>query len=310
MRKGYDVITLFDICADLIMDLGVTIPEFGQKERLVNGYSLEMGGSGCIFASGIAKLGLKVSGAGYAGNDALGEIVVSTLKEAGVDTSHIRRGDAKTAITLCMSKPSGDRSLLTYLGQMDSVHSEWIDELLGRTKHFHICGYYLLKSLQPVYPALLKKAKKQGVSISLDTNWDPEEKWDGGIREILQYVDFFLPNEQELISISGKNTIDEALKYVNKFVPLIVVKCGNWGAFSFQKGVVTRAKGITKNVVDTVGAGDSFDAGFVYAYLSGYSIEDCIKAGIFCGSESTVRVGGTSGQPKHDELVKYLENSR
>ena len=310
MQKEYDVITIFDICADLVMDLGATIPEFGRKEKIVSGYSLEMGGSGCIFACGSAKLGLKTTGVGYAGNDALGEIVVSTLKEAGVDTSHIRLGDAKTALTLCMIKPCGDRSLLTYTGDMDTVLGEWIGELLGRTRHFHVSGYYLMNSLQPVYPALLKKAKELGVSISLDTNWDPAEKWDGGIREILQYVDIFLPNERELISISGKNTIDEALKYVNKFVPLIVVKCGHWGAFSFQKGVVTRVKGITKNVVDTVGAGDSFDAGFIFAYLNGYSIEDCIKAGVFCGGESTASLGGTKGQPEHDELVKYLKSSQ
>ena len=310
MQKEYDVIAPFDICADLVMDLGGSVPEFGRKEKIVNGYSLELGGSGCIFACGSAKLGLKTTGVGYAGNDALGEVVVSTLKEAGVDTSHIRLGDSKTALTICMTKSCGDRSLLTYIGNMDTVHSEWIDELLGKTRHLHVCGYYLMNSMQSAYPALLKKAKELGVSISLDTNWDPEEKWDGGIREILQYVDIFLPNERELISISDKNTIDEALKYVNKFVPLIVVKCGQWGAFSFQKGVVTRVRGIAKNVVDTVGAGDSFDAGFIYAYLNGYSIEDCTKAGVFCGSESTASLGGTKGQPKHDELVKYLNSSR
>ena len=306
MQKEYDIVTPFDICVDFLMDLGGVIPEFGQKEKLVNGYSLEMGGSACIFASGAAKLGLKVTGAGYAGKDAMGELVFSTLKEAGVDTSYIRVGESETALTLCLTKPCGDRSILTYMGKMDTVLGEWIDELLGRTRHVHVCSYYLLKSLQSLYPVLLKKAKERGVSVSLDTNWDPEEKWDGGIGEILKYVDVFLPNEQEILSISGKKTIDEALKQVNKFVPLIAVKCGQWGAYSFQKGIVTRAEGIAKNVVDTVGAGDNFNAGFVYAYLSGYGIGDCLKAGVYCGSESVASPGGTRGQAKLDDLKKYL----
>ena len=306
MQKEYDVVTPFDICVDFLMDLGRSIPEFGQKEKLVNGYSLEMGGSACIFASGASKLGLKATGAGYAGNDAMGDLVISTLEETGVSTSYIRRGDSKTALTLCLTKPCGDRSILTYMGKMDTVQGEWIDELLSRTRHLHICSYYLLGSLQSVYPVLLKKAKEQGVSISLDTNWDPDEIWDGGIREILQYVDIFLPNEQELISISGKKTIDAALKHINRHVPLIAVKCGQWGAYSFQRGIVTRAEGITKNVCDTVGAGDNFNAGFIFAYLKGLSVHDCIKAGVFCGSESVASPGGTKGQAKFDELMKYL----
>ena len=309
MQKEYDIITPFDICVDFLMDLGRVIPEFGQKEKLVDGYSLEMGGSACIFACGTAKLGLKSTGAGYAGKDSMGELVISTLNEAGVDTSHIRLGDSKTALTLCLTKPCGDRSILTYMGKMDTVAAEWIDELIGKTRHLHICSYYLLNSLQTVYPALLKKAKEQGVSVSLDTNWDPDEKWDGGIREVLQYVDIFLPNEQELLSISGKETIDEALNYVNKFVPLIVVKCGQWGAYSFQKGISTRAKGISKKVADTVGAGDNFNAGFVFAYLNGYNTYDCLRAGVFCGSSSVAFPGGTKGQARLDDLMEYLRGS-
>ena len=306
MQKEYDIITPFDVCVDFLVDLGDTIPEFGQKEKLVNGYSIEMGGSACIFASGAAKLGLKTTGAGYAGNDSMGAVVFSTLKEAGVDTQHIRSGKSKTAMTLCLTKPCGDRSILTYMGKMDTVLGEWVYELLGRTRHLHICSYYLLVSLQPVYPALLKKAKELGVSVSLDTNWDPEEKWDGGIKEILQYVDIFLPNEQELKLISGKSNIVEALKHVSEFVPIIAVKCGSEGAYSYQKGLITNAEGISKNVADTVGAGDNFNAGFVFAYLSGYDIRDCLRAGVFCGSESVEAPGGTKSQAKLDDLKKYL----
>ena len=304
--KKYDVITAFDICVDFLMDLGSTVPEFGQKEKLVDGYGLEMGGSACIFACQCAKLGLATTGVGSIGNDSFGAFMLDCLKRDGVDTSHIRENKEKTALTLCLNKTGGDRSILTYMGAMDTVQKAWIEELLPQAKHLHICSYYLLKSLQSAYPGILSKAKSLGVTVSLDTNWDPDETWDGGIRDILQYVDVFLPNENELMLITGKDNVKDALEYAGKLVSLIAVKCGADGAYVYNKGEISKCDAMKITVADTVGAGDSFNGGFIYGFLSGLSIDECLKAGTTCGSLNASMPGGTAGQPGIEDLGKYL----
>jgi sugar/nucleoside kinase (ribokinase family) len=298
----YDVITAFDICVDFLMDLGTTEPEFGQKEKLVDNYGLEMGGSACIFACQCAKLGLSVSGVGVAGRDSFGMFMSDCLEQSGVNTSHIRAEADKTALTLCLNKTGGDRSILTYMGAMDTVKAPWLEELLPQTRHLHICSYFLLKSLQAVYPPLLQRAKDLGVTVSLDTNWDPEEKWDGGIRDILQYIDVFLPNENELKLITGKNDIQDALRYAGEYIPIIAVKCGADGAYAYCKGSICKCDAMKITVADTVGAGDSFNGGFIYGYLNGFSVAECLKFGTTCGSLNATKHGGTAGQPRLDEL--------
>ena len=304
--KKYDVVTAFDICVDFLMDLGATEPEFGQKEKLVDNYGLEMGGSACIFATQCAKLGLATTGAGTAGTDSFGTVMLECLERDGVDTANIRRGTDKTALTLCLNKTGGDRAILTYMGKMDTVQAAWLDELLPQTRHLHICSYFLLQSLQAEYPALLKKAKELGVTVSLDTNWDPEEKWDGGIKEILPYVDVFLPNENELMLITGKDNVQDALRFAGQWVPIIAVKCGADGAYAYQNGDIIKVDAMKITVADTVGAGDSFNGGFMYGYLNGLSMEDCLKCGTTCGSLNASQHGGTAGQPNLATLKSHI----
>jgi len=307
--KKYDVVTAFDFCVDFLMDLGTTEPEFGQKEKLVNNYGLEMGGSACIFACQCAKLGLSVTGTGVAGTDSFGAFMFDCLTRGGVDTAHIRTETDKTALTLCLNKTGGDRGMLTYMGAMDTIQAAWLEELLPQTRHLHICSYYILKNLQAGYPAILQKAKSLGTTVSLDTNWDPEEKWDGGIRDILQYVDVFLPNENELMSITGKDNVQDALRYAGGFVPVIAVKCGAKGAYAYCQGTIYKCAAMEIEVADTVGAGDSFNGGFIYGYLNGYSVEECLKFGTTCGSLNAAKHGGTAGQPRLEELGIKIRSS-
>ncbi|MCL2421810.1 MAG: carbohydrate kinase family protein [Defluviitaleaceae bacterium] len=304
--KQFDVITAFDICVDFLMDLGDAEPEFGQKEKLVEGYNLEMGGSACIFACQCAKLGLATTGVGSIGEDSFGTFMKECLSQGGVDTSFLRRTTDKTGLTLCLTKKGGDRGMLTYMGTIDKVKKHWIEELLPKTRHLHICSYYLIKGLQTEYPSILKKAKELGVTISLDTNWDPEEGWDSGIRDVLPYVDVFLPNENELMYITGQNNIEDALKYAGERVPIIAVKCGEKGAYAYCEGTIYQCDAMKITVADTVGAGDSFNGGFLYGFLNKLSMEECLKAGTFCGSMNASNYGGTKGQPQLEQLKQHL----
>lgn len=308
MNKMYDVITALDICIDFLIGLGDTIPEFGQKEKIVDSYDVELGGSCCIFACQAAKLGLKTSGIGVAGKDSFGDIVLKKLSDSGVITDNIRIDSSiKTGMGAALCKKSGDRSILTYLGTIDAVVLEdYKDNLIMNTRHIHIGSYYLMKKLQPYYVEILKKAKQEGVSVSLDTNWDPEETWDSGIWDILPYVDIFLPNENEAKLITGESTIEDATRKLAATVPIIAMKLGKNGACAYNKDGFYKSDALNVKVIDTVGAGDSFDAGFVYGYLRGMGIADCLKMGCICGSLNTSMSGGIEGQPNEKNALSLF----
>jgi sugar/nucleoside kinase (ribokinase family) len=298
MNKTLDVLTLGDLCADLVVSGKDVVPQFGQKEKMLGDYSLEMGGSTSIFACQAAKLGLNTALIGKVGDDEFGALIRKTLKQAGVSLEYVKTDPAeKTGLTVILNA-GNDRAIMTYAGTIDAVAKHDVpDALLKATRHFHIGSYFLMKRIQPHYPALLKKLKKYGVTISLDTNWDPAEKWDSGIWKVLPLVDIFFPNANEARLIARERSLEQAVKKLQKVVPVLVIKKGEQGAEAYAGGKKFAAPALKLKVVDTVGAGDSFDAGFLYGFLSGKSIADALEIGCLCGSLNTAMPGGTRGQP-------------
>ena len=140
----------------------------------------------------------------------------------------------------------------------------------------------------------------------MDTNYDPSGKWDEGIGEILQKVDIFLPNAVECQGIASTDSLEQALKYLQKKVKYLGVKLGEDGAILCHNTQKYEVKPIRVKVVDTVGAGDSFDAGFIYGYLAGWEPERMLKLASICGSLSTRQAGGTAAQPTIEEAMRYL----
>ena len=297
MNKKYDILTSLDVCVDLIIS-GDTRPEFGQKEKLVDDYFIEMGGSNCIFACQAAKLGMSVAGVGVAGDDIFGELVKSSLHEAGVDISHVRTEPSyKTAIgvALCEDK---DRAILTYLGTIGATGLEYaVEGLLPQTRHLHIGSYYLMDGIRPYWFDIAKRAKKMGLSLSLDTNWDPEETWQRGLCELLPYVDILFPNENEAMHMTGRKNDENAAQALLEHVQIVALKKGENGAKIFKRGgeafflPCRRAE-----YVDSIGAGDSFAAGFLFGFLRNEPLEMCLEGAILCGSMSTRGRGGIAKQ--------------
>ena len=309
MDKQYDIMTALDVCVDIIITGRDVRPEFGQKEKNINDYFLEMGGSTCIFACQAAKLGLKTVGVGVAGEDVFGELVIKTLADSGVDTSYVETDSSKkTSLSVHLSEVE-DRAILTYPGTVDAEGLEKrILPLLEKTRHIHIGSFYLMEKLMPDYPEIIKCARRAGTTISLDTNWDPQEKWDGGLKEILPYVDVFFPNVNEVIGISGESDYDKAAERISKDVGLLVLKKGGEGAALYEKGrAVVVQPSIKVDVIDAVGAGDSFDAGFLYGYLNGFDKNRSLAIANLCGARNTLHVGGTSGQIRRNELEHLLK---
>lgn len=306
MKKKYDVVNVLDTCVDFIVLGKDVVPEFAQTEKLIDDYSVELGGSGGIFSSQTAKLGLHTVGIGTVGEDTFGKIVQKELEKNGVDLRFLFADEEKktgVGVLLCREN---DRAILTYNGTILEIDPKQItDDILRQTRHLHISSYYLMRQLKPFWKEIAKRAHDMGATVSLDTNWDPEENWSEGLMEVLKEVDVFLPNEQEARFISKALGIKE-VEGLSEIVPLLVVKCGEKGAVAFQKGKVWKEDAKKIKVVDTIGAGDSFDGGFLWAWLRGYDIQKCLQAGCYCGARSTEGTGGTRAQAKEEEVIEYL----
>jgi len=308
MKKSIDVLTIGDLCVDVVLSGRDVVPEFGQKEKLVDDYIVEMGGSGSIFVCQAAKLGLKSAIIGKVGKDEFGDMILKTIEHSGASAQFIKRDPSeKTGVTFMLNK-GHDRAMMTYSGTIDAVTPNDIPTLaLRSTRHFHLASFFLMKKIQPHLEKFVKKAKKFGAFISMDTNWDPDEKWDHGIWKILPLVDIFMPNENELLNIAREKRIADAVSKIQKLVKVVVVKKGPGGADAYAQGKKFSAKALDLKVADTVGAGDSFDAGFLYGFLKGRTISDCLRIGCVCGSLNTRKPGGTKGQPGLKEMEKYLK---
>ena len=305
--REFDVLVIGELNADLILRGDVT-PAFGQVEQIIDDATLTVGSSSAIFACGAARLGLRVAFIGKAGDDEFGRFMLRELDRRHIDTEAVVIDPhIPTGLSVILSRPS-DRSILTHLGSIAALRFDEIDlTLLSRARHLHLGSYFLLDTLRPDVPRLFDEAKARGLSISIDTNYDPTEQWTGGLRETLQRVDVFLPNETELLAITQEDSIEAGLDRVAE-IPTVAVKLGARGAMARRGSQIVHAASLPVKVVDTTGAGDSFDAGFVYAYLAGQDLAQALRFACVCGSLSTRAAGGTAAQATCDEVLAALRD--
>lgn len=293
------MIVFGDTCADLIVNGSDVVPQFGQFEKLVGGYTLEMGGSCCIFACQAARLGLRVGILGRVGDDAFGHLLLSRLQQAGVDTRHmVVDPRLKTGLTIHLVQPD-DRAMLTHLGSLNSLTpADVSDSFLASARHLHYGSLFLHTGLLPEWTAILRRAKHFGLTVSLDTNWDPDERWDAGLAQAWPWVDVFLPNDQEALRISRQSDLKAAIDHLRQQVPVLAVKRGAEGALACAGDEeVDCPVEPAQPGGDSIGAGDSFDAGFVAGWLNQLSLRECLEIGCACGRAVAGQTGGVAGQP-------------
>lgn len=305
----FDIVVVGELNADLILCGDVT-PAFGQVEKIIDNATLTIGSSSAIFACGAAQLGLRVAFIGKVGDDEFGRFMLRELGKRRIDTQAVVIDPhIPTGLSVIFSRPA-DRAILTHLGSIAALRYDEIDlALLARARHLHLGSYFLLEALRGDVPRLFDQAKARGLSISLDTNYDPAEEWEGGLRETLQRVDVFLPNEAELLAITQADAIEAGLDRLSE-IPLVVVKLGARGAMARRGTQIVQAEAIPVKVVDTTGAGDSFDAGFVYAYLAGQDLQQALRWACVCGSLSTRAAGGTGAQATLAEVRQFIPDLR
>ncbi|MBE0698961.1 MAG: sugar kinase [Anaerolineaceae bacterium] len=304
MNKPFDVITFSDMCVDLIISGRDVVPQFGQVEKLVEDYTLELGGSCNIFACQAAKLGLHTAVLGRVGDDSFGRLILQRLQDCGVDTRYVIVDPSlKTGIGVALCPP-GDRAILTYMGTINAVFPEDITpDILASTRHIHHGSHYLHTNLLPGISAIFKQARGLGLSTSLDPNWDPAERWDGELSKILPDTELFFPNDQEALHISRTERLETAAQYfLNLGVQMVAIKAGIQGSHVYTPQATLSQSVTPVSGGDSIGAGDSFDAGFLAGWLRGYPLEKCLDIATRCGRSVASQIGGLAGQPAWEDL--------
>ncbi len=289
-----ELVVVGELNVDLILEQLNDGPELG-KERVARGMTLTLGSSSAILASNASRLGLNVGFVGCVGPDSFGAFVRDALVEAGVDvTQLIRREHEATGLTVIYTY-AGDRGMLTYPGAMETLT---FDELplawITSARHLHLSSYYLQPALRPSVPELYRAAKAAGLSTSFDTNWDPDEAWEEDIYEVFPCVDVFLPNDAEAKRIAREDDLQRAVEKLARHVGVVVVTCGKDGVIARRGDEQLHVNALPVTPVDAVGAGDSFNAGFLSRYVRGADLASCLTAGTTSAAFSTTQAGGTT----------------
>lgn len=309
--KKFDVIAIGELNVDLILNNINGIPEVG-KEKFAKEMSLTLGSSTAIFAANIACLGSKTGFIGMIGQDTFGDLIESNLSSKGVDTSMLIKSDRySSGATICLNY-NEDRANVTYQGAMDFMSFDDIDKnIFTKTKHIHISSIFMQSGIKRDLLDILKTARDNNVTTSLDTQWDPNEKWDLDYEKVLPYVDVFLPNETELMFITRSITLEEALYKITPYIHICAVKRGRKGSLLLQNNQpsIHLEAFLNNNVVDAIGAGDSFNAGFIHALLRGDTAENAQITGNLTGAINTTAAGGT-GAFTSKEAVKTIARER
>lgn len=309
--KHFDVTVVGELNLDLIL-YGLPSELTPEREHLASGLALTLGSSSAILAHNLAVLSSRVGFISRIGDDPLGQLSVDRLAAGGVDVSRVRKvaGPVSTGLTVILPH-SGFRNIFTYPGTMFEMDFEDLDlDFLSDSRHFHLSSFFLHRALQPRIPELFAAMKSKGLTTSLDVNDDPDDRWDSGVWDVLPYVDVFFLNARELEKLTGKRGLESGIERIAAIVPHVVVKLGADGALLVHRGGTFRRAAAPVDVVDVVGAGDSFDAGFLHQFVRGAGLDLCLEFANLTGAFSTTRPGGTEAfrDPKH--LEDFLEKNQ
>ena len=295
MNKSFDILVVGELNIDIILDKIKGFPVIG-KEILAKDLNVTLGSSSAIFASNLCSLENKVAFLGKIGQDNFANIIKTSLEKKNVITDLIiTTKDYKTGLTIVMNYEM-NRANITFPGAMEHLYEEDIsNDVLSKAKHLHISSVFLQTGLLNNIDNLFKRAKKLGLTTSMDPQWDPSEEWNLNLEKTLPYIDVFLPNKEEFKLMTGSSDIKSGLEKIKSFANIVVIKDGENGAHLWDtKIMISKPAFLNHQVVDCIGAGDSFDAGFISEYIKGKNLENCLEYGNIAGAVNTTSSGGTS----------------
>lgn len=302
----FDVSVVGELNLDLIFS-GLPAKLELEREHLADHLTITLGSSSAIFAHNLAHLGTRVGFSSALGSDPLGELALQHLRASGADVAGVQKLPGKLSGLTAILPTGNQRYILTYPGTMFDMRFEHLNlPYVLDARHLHLSSYYLHRALRPRIPELFRLAKDAGLSTSLDTNDDPEDLWADDLLDLLKFVDILLPNEREACKIAKTADPDQAAAILSAKVPLVIVKRGKAGAFARRGAQIYTVPPFTVAPVDSVGAGDSFDAGFLHQFIRGATLEDSLAFACLTGALSTTRAGGTDAFREQEHRETFI----
>lgn len=308
LKKRYDILVVGELNVDLILNQLDSLPIVG-KEILAHQMDLSLGSSSAIFASNISSLGAKVAFSGMLGNDMFGKFILDKLKEKSIETEFIGISEGhKTGATIVLNQEE-DRAMVTHQGAMNHFGVDDVNnDLLCNARHLHVSSIFLQPGILNDINNLFARAKVCGMTTSLDMQWDPSEKWDVNLHTLLPFVDVFLPNEAELFAVTKTHRIEDAIAKIKESANMIVVKQGSKGATAFFNNTIIQQNAfVNSDVIDAIGAGDSFNAGFIFKFIDKRSVKASLDFGNLMGALNTTAAGGTGAFPDFERIKKTVK---
>jgi sugar/nucleoside kinase (ribokinase family) len=300
------VLVVGEINVDILLQGYAEFPVPG-KEVLVDDFAMVLGSASAILAMGLARLGTHVAFVGKVGDDIWGRYCLQDMAGRGIDLARVARDERlKTGVTVSISSPV-DRALVTYMGAINALTAADVrDEAFTGHSHLHVSSFFLQEGLRPGLAELFARAHRAGLTTSLDTGFDPSGRWDDGLAATLRETDLFFPNEVELRALTGCADPVAGLRRLDNGHTRVVAKLGRDGAMTLDAGEALHVPSFPVEPLDTTGAGDSFNAGFLHRWLSGATLRECLRLGAACGALSTLGLGGTAAQPTLEQAEALL----
>jgi sugar/nucleoside kinase (ribokinase family) len=304
-QRDLDLLVLGDLNVDIILSGMANLPGPGMEET-ASDLDFRSGGSAANCARAAAKLGARVAFIGLVGGDSFADFALDGMSASGVNISYVRRApDVKTGVTVSLSM-AHERAFATYLGSIGRFALKDVDfSAFDRARHLHVGGYFLQRGLRGSHRAIFQRARERRLTTSLDVGWDPDQRWNGDLPGVLEMVDLLLPNETEILHLTGEQDLATALARLAEKVPTLAVKLGADGALGRQGNVEVRASAYPVQALDTTALGDCFNAGFLLAHLEGRPLEHCLRFGNATAALAASRMGDDR-YPARAEVERLL----
>lgn len=304
-----DVVAVGELNPDLILDGLQGQPQMG-REVLADRCTFTLGSSTALCAANLAALGLRVGIVGKVGADLFGAFVLEELRARGIEVSRVLRDPGvRTGVTVSLAAPA-DRAMVTFPGAMAALTAAEVDlAYVATARHLHVSSLFLQRGLQRGCRGIFQAARARGLTASLDPAWDPAEAWDAGIGDLLPLLDVLFVNEVEACALGREADWRRAAARLAGRVRLCVVKRAAAGAAAFRGEESCEAPGFPVSAVDPTGAGDAFDAGFLFGMLSGRPLPECLRWGNACGAITAARPGGSGAFTDRGEVERFMRSA-
>jgi sugar/nucleoside kinase (ribokinase family) len=306
-----DVVCVGILVADVVGKPVDSLPVRG-KLQLAEQMELHTGGCAVNTAVALAKIGVSTAGIGKVGEDGFGDFMVSALAGQGIETSGVARTSlANTSATMVMVHSDGERSFIHYLGANAEFRDDDVDfTLVKQSRVAHIGGSFLMPAFDGAPTAdLLRRARAAGVTTSLDTAWDSRGGWMQVLAPCLPHLDYFIPSIEEARMITGEKTPESiASSLIDRGVGTVGLKMGADGCFVQNREITLRIAPHPVPVVDALGAGDSFAAGFLTGIVKGWDLEKTARFANAVGALSVTALGASTGIRTLEETLSFMEH--